>query len=67
MNRGAKTKQLIRKKFSYRVFMVILFFALAAIALLARAVQLQVFNTEFLNQQADTRHGRKRSQHIAVR
>ncbi|MBJ90191.1 MAG: cell division protein [Woeseia sp.] len=56
MNRGARTKQLIRKKFSHRVFMVILFFALAAIALLARAVQLQVFNTEFLNQQADTRH-----------
>lgn len=36
--------------------MVILFFAVAASALLARAVHLQVFNTDFLNQQADTRH-----------
>lgn len=56
MSRGAKTKQLIRKKFSNRVFMVVMFFALATIVLLARAVQLQVFSTEFLNQQADTRH-----------
>lgn len=36
--------------------MVVMFFALATIVLLARAVQLQVFSTEFLNQQADTRH-----------
>ena len=56
MSRGAKTKQLVRKKFSNRVFMVVMFFALATIVLLARAVQLQVFSTEFLNQQADTRH-----------
>jgi cell division protein FtsI (penicillin-binding protein 3) len=32
------------------------FFGLAAVSLVARAVQLQVFNRDFLNQQADTRH-----------
>ena len=32
------------------------FFALIATALGARAVHLQVLNKEFLNQQADTRH-----------
>jgi cell division protein FtsI (penicillin-binding protein 3) len=36
--------------------LVIAFFALSATALVARAVHLQVFNTDFLNQQADTRH-----------
>ena len=32
------------------------FFVLAAVSLLARAVQLQVLTKDFLNQQADTRH-----------
>jgi cell division protein FtsI (penicillin-binding protein 3) len=32
------------------------FFSLMAVSLFARAVQLQVFNKDFLNQQADTRH-----------
>jgi cell division protein FtsI (penicillin-binding protein 3) len=36
--------------------LVMAFFALSAVALLARAVHLQVFNTEFLNMQADSRH-----------
>jgi cell division protein FtsI (penicillin-binding protein 3) len=39
-----------------RLSLVIAFFALSATALVARAVHLQVFNTDFLNQQADTRH-----------
>ena len=56
MSRGAQTKQYVSQKFSRRVFLVILFFALAAAALLTRAVHLQVFNTDFLNRQADTRH-----------
>ena len=36
--------------------MVIAFFVFAASALVARAVHLQVFNTDFLNRQADNRH-----------
>jgi len=39
-----------------RVSLVILFFAIFASSLIARAVHLQVLDTEFLNQQADTRH-----------
>jgi cell division protein FtsI (penicillin-binding protein 3) len=35
---------------------VTVFFTLLAISLVARAVHLQVLNTEFLNHQADTRH-----------
>jgi cell division protein FtsI (penicillin-binding protein 3) len=38
------------------VTLVGVFFALVASSLLARAVQLQVFNKDFLNQQADSRH-----------
>ena len=56
MSRGAKTKQQTAQNFTGRLSVVILFFAVAASALLARAVHLQVFNTDFLNQQADTRH-----------
>jgi len=56
MNRGAKTKQQTARKFAGRVSLVIAFFVIFAGALLARAVQLQVINTDFLNQQADTRH-----------
>ncbi len=39
-----------------RASLVIPFFIFATSALLARAVHLQVFNKDFLNQQADTRH-----------
>jgi cell division protein FtsI (penicillin-binding protein 3) len=38
------------------VSLVIAFFVLAAVSLIARAVHLQVLNKDFLNQQADTRH-----------
>jgi len=56
MNRGAETKQQTARRFTGRVSLVIAFFALVAVSLLARAVHLQVFNKDFLNQQADTRH-----------
>lgn len=56
MNRGAETKQQTARRFTGRVTLVIAFFALAAMSLLARAVQLQVLTKDFLNQQADTRH-----------
>jgi cell division protein FtsI (penicillin-binding protein 3) len=56
MSRGAKTKQQTARNFTGRLSVVIVFFSVAASALLARAVHLQVFNTDFLNQQADTRH-----------
>lgn len=56
MSRGAKTKQQTARNFTGRLSVVIVLFAIAASALLARAVHLQVFNTDFLNQQADTRH-----------
>jgi cell division protein FtsI (penicillin-binding protein 3) len=56
MSRGAETKQQTARKFAGRVSLVIAFFVLSASALVARAVHLQVFNTDFLNQQADSRH-----------
>jgi len=56
MSRGAKTKKRTARKFAGRVSLVIAFFVFFASALIARAVQLQVFNKDFLNQQADTRH-----------
>jgi cell division protein FtsI (penicillin-binding protein 3) len=56
MSRGAETKHQTARRFSSRLSLVIVFFALFAISLLARAVQLQVFTKDFLNQQADTRH-----------
>ncbi len=56
MSRGAETKQQTARRFVGRLSLVIAFFALSATALVARAVHLQVFNTDFLNQQADTRH-----------
>ena len=56
MTRGAETKQQTARRFVGRVTLVGVFFALVAASLLARAVQLQVFNKDFLNQQADTRH-----------
>jgi cell division protein FtsI (penicillin-binding protein 3) len=56
MSRGAETKKQNARRFTGRVSLVIVFFTLLASALVARAVHLQVFNKEFLNQQADTRH-----------
>jgi cell division protein FtsI (penicillin-binding protein 3) len=56
MSRGAETKQQAARRFTGRVSLVIAFFVLAAVSLVARAVHLQVFNKDFLNQQADIRH-----------
>jgi cell division protein FtsI (penicillin-binding protein 3) len=56
MNRGAETKQQTSRRFTGRVTLVVAFFVLTAVSLFARAVQLQVFTKDFLNQQADTRH-----------
>ena len=56
MTRGAESKTRTTKRFVGRVTLVMVFFALIATALGARAVHLQVLNKEFLNHQADTRH-----------
>jgi cell division protein FtsI (penicillin-binding protein 3) len=56
MKRGAHTKQQNSRRFAGRIALVLVFFGLAAASLLARAVQLQVLNNEFLTQQADSRH-----------
>ncbi len=56
MTRGAETKARTTKRFVGRATLVLVFFALIATALGARAVHLQVLNKEFLNHQADSRH-----------
>jgi len=56
MKRGAETKQQTARRFTIRVTLIAVFFGLLASSLIARAVHLQVFNKDFLNQQADTRH-----------
>lgn len=56
MSRGAETREQTARRFAGRLALVGLVFVLAAGALAARAVQLQVFNREFLNEQADARH-----------
>jgi cell division protein FtsI (penicillin-binding protein 3) len=56
MTRGAETKQQTARRFAGRLTLVGVFFSLLAASLVARAVHLQVFNKDFLNQQADTRH-----------
>ncbi len=56
MSRGAETKQQSARRFAGRTAIVGVFFVLAATSLVARAVHLQVFNKEFLNHEADTRH-----------
>jgi len=56
MTRGAETKQQTARRFTGRVALIGVFFGLLASSLIARAVHLQVFNKDFLNQQADTRH-----------
>jgi len=56
MTRGAETKQQTAKRFARRGSLVLTLFAVVASILVARAVQLQVLDKDFLNQQADTRH-----------
>ena len=56
MNRVAEMKQDTARQFAGRVTLTGGFFLLAAMSLFARAVQLQVLNKDFLNQQADARH-----------
>ena len=56
MKRGAETREQAQGRFVLRSALVLAFFAAAAAVLGARSVHLQVFNREFLNQQADTRH-----------
>ncbi|MDJ0709337.1 MAG: penicillin-binding transpeptidase domain-containing protein [Woeseiaceae bacterium] len=59
MRRGAETKQQTARRFAGRVTLVVVFFGLVAASLVARAVHLQVVRTDFLNEQADSRHLRK--------
>lgn len=61
MTRGAEKKQKTAQRISGRVTLVMAFFALAALLLVVRAVQLQVLDKDFLNRQADTRHLRTES------
>ena len=56
MSRGAETKQQTARRFTGRVSLIIVFFVMVAVSLVARAMYLQVFNKDFLNHQADTRH-----------
>jgi cell division protein FtsI (penicillin-binding protein 3) len=56
MRRGAETKQQTARRFTGRVMLVTGFFGLLAASLVARAVYLQVLDTDFLNQQADSRN-----------
>ncbi len=56
MTRGAETKARNARRFAGRVSLVVVFFTLIAGTLIARAVQLQVLDKDFLNEQADTRH-----------
>ena len=56
MKRGAETREQTQGRFVLRSALVLVFFVAAATVLGARSVHLQVFNREFLNQQADTRH-----------
>ena len=56
MSRGAETREQTARRFVGRTAVVVLFFALTAGSLVARAVHLQVLNKDFLNEQADSRH-----------
>lgn len=56
MKRGAETKQQTAGRFVGRAVLILSVFVIAASSLIARAVHLQVFNKDFLNEQADTRH-----------
>ncbi|MDH4125228.1 MAG: penicillin-binding transpeptidase domain-containing protein [Gammaproteobacteria bacterium] len=61
MTRGAETKSQTAKRFVVRAALVSVFFLLLAVSLVARAIHLQVLNTDFLSHQADTRHLRTES------
>ena len=56
MSTAERPQKLAYHSFIWRLWMVAAVLLLAAGALVARAVHLQVFNTEFLNQQAAARH-----------
>ena len=56
MTRCAETKHRTVKRITNRVMLVIIFFLFLSCCLILRAVQLQVLDKDFLNQQADTRH-----------
>jgi cell division protein FtsI (penicillin-binding protein 3) len=56
MKRGAEDRQLCAGRFVARTVVVLSFFLLAVSSLMARSVHLQVFNRDFLNRQADSRH-----------
>jgi cell division protein FtsI (penicillin-binding protein 3) len=56
MKRGAENRELSAGRFVVRTVVVLSFFALIGSSLMARAVHLQVFNRDFLNRQADSRH-----------
>lgn len=56
MTRGAETRVQMSRRFLARTTFVLAAFGLIAASLVARAVHLQVLDTEFLTRQADTRH-----------
>ncbi len=56
MTRGAETRAQTSRRFVGRATLVLAAFGLVAGSLVARAVHLQVLDTEFLTRQADTRH-----------
>ena len=56
MSRRAESRQQCARRFAARSALVLAFFSVAALSLLGRAVQLQVLDKDFLNEQADTRH-----------
>ena len=56
MTRGAETKSQTARRFAGRLTLVSACFGLVALVLIGRAVQLQVLDKDFLNEQADTRH-----------
>ena len=56
MKKGARKKEQAVRRFRNRSALVLGFFALTAAALVARAVDLQVLNNDFLAREADARH-----------
>ncbi len=56
MSHQRETRTRFEKSFARRSLVVITVFFLAAVVLVARSLQLQVLDNEFLNKQADARH-----------
>jgi cell division protein FtsI (penicillin-binding protein 3) len=56
MKKGARKKEQAVRRFRNRSALVLGFFALTAAALVARALDLQVLNNDFLAREADARH-----------